>query len=302
MQIGAQFMGDPGGPKAFAVRAEAAGFDSVWCGDHVGHIVDGLAALGCFAGATEQITIGVNVIVVPYRPAAIIAKALSTIALVAPGRVIAGFGVGGEFPGEFTATGADLHTRGPVTDEALEVIERLWTGEAVTYRGRWVTLDELQIEPAADPAPTVWIGGRSDAALRRAVRFGAGYTPYLVSPEQLAKRRQRLAVLAAAADRRPEDLAVGCLVTMIPGASVEEAVEVGISSLRLTGLSPEGVRAWYLIGDDESILARLQEYVDAGADHLILGCLPGDERQVDEFFRTCGRILPTARALRPRAR
>src|SRR6478609_7061785 len=87
VQIGAQCMGDPGGPKAFAVRAEAAGFDSVWCGDHVGHIVDGLTALGCFAGATERITIGVNVIVVPYRPAAIVAKALSTIALVAPGRV-----------------------------------------------------------------------------------------------------------------------------------------------------------------------------------------------------------------------
>lgn len=301
MQIGAQYMGDPGGPKAFAVRAEAGGFDSVWTGDHVGHIVDGLAALACFAGATERITIGVNVIVVPYRPAAVIAKALSTIALVAPGRVIAGFGVGGEFPGEFTATGADLGARGAVTDEALEVIERLWSGDAVTYRGRWVTLDELRIEPPPEPPPTVWVGGRSDAALRRAVRFAAGYTPYLVSPEQLAKRRLRLGELAVEAGRSPEDLAVGCLATMIPGASVEEAVEVGISSLRLSGLSPQGVRAWYLIGDDASILARLQEYVDAGADHLILGCLPGDDRQVDEFFATCERLLPAARELRPTA-
>jgi alkanesulfonate monooxygenase SsuD/methylene tetrahydromethanopterin reductase-like flavin-dependent oxidoreductase (luciferase family) len=220
---------------------------------------------------------------------------------VAPGRVIAGFGVGGEFPGEFTATGADLRARGAVTDEALEVIERLWTGDAVTYRGRWVTLDELRIEPPPEPPPTVWVGGRSDAALRRAVRFAAGYTPYLVSPEQLAKRRLRLGELAVEAGRSPEDLAVGCLATMIPGASVEEAVEVGISSLRLSGLSPQGVRAWYLIGDDASILARLQEYVDAGADHLILGCLPGDDRQVDEFFATCERLLPAARELRPTA-
>jgi probable F420-dependent oxidoreductase len=302
VEIGAQYMGDPGGPKAFAVRAEAAGFDSVWCGDHVGHIVDGLATLGCFAGATERITIGVNVIVVPYRPAAIVAKALSTIALVAPGRVIAGFGVGGEFPGEFTATGADLHARGAATDEALQAIRALWTGRPVTFDGRWVTLEAFQIEPPPDPPPTVWIGGRSDAALRRAVRFGDGYAPYLVSPQQLRQRRERLAELAAQAGRRAGELTIGALVTMIPGPSVDEAVELGLSSLRLSGLTPDSVRAQYLLGDDESILARLQEYADAGVDHLILGCLPGDDRLVDDFFEACGRIVPAARALCPAPR
>src|SRR5688500_4249706 len=53
MKIGVQYQGDDLGPKAFAVRAEAAGFDSVWCGDHVGHLLDGIATLGCYAGATD---------------------------------------------------------------------------------------------------------------------------------------------------------------------------------------------------------------------------------------------------------
>jgi probable F420-dependent oxidoreductase len=298
VRIGAQYMGDDRGPKSFARRAEAAGFDSVWCGDHVGHYVEGIATLGCFAGATERITIGTDLIVVPYRPPAVVAKALATISLVAPGRVVAGFGVGGEFPGEFQATGADLRTRGAFTDEALEVVSRLWTGERVSYRGRWISFDDFQLEPPPAPPPDLWVGGRSEPALRRAVRFGTGYVPYLVSPEQLRRRRERLAELASAANRSLDPFTLACLVTFIPGPSVDDAVELGLRSLRLSGLTPESVRSQYLLGDDEAALARLQDYVDAGADHLILGCIPGDDRYVDDFFEACERLLPAAQALR----
>lgn len=297
MQVGVQFQGDDVGPKAFARRAEEAGFDSVWCGDHVGHLIDGLAALGLYAGATERITIGLNLLVAPYRSGAVMAKALATIARAAPGRVIAGFGVGGEFPGEFHATGADIHTRGRFTDEALEIITRLWTGEPLTYEGRWARFDGFTLEPAPRPAPTVWVGGRSEAAMRRAVRFAAGYTPYLVSPQQVASRRQRLDELLVEAGRPAGSLSIGVLATTIPAADVDAAVERGLTSLKLSGLSPESVKARYLLGDDESILDGVRRYAEAGADHMILGCLPGTEAQRDEFFVTCSRLLPEIRAL-----
>jgi alkanesulfonate monooxygenase SsuD/methylene tetrahydromethanopterin reductase-like flavin-dependent oxidoreductase (luciferase family) len=305
VKIGAQYQGDERGPKIFARAAEDAGFDSVFCGDHVGHYVDGIATLGCFAGATERITIGVNLLVVPYRPAAVVAKALATIAHVAPGRVIAGFGVGGEFPGEYQAVGADLRTRGAFTDEALDVVTRLWTGEPVSYAGRWHRFEAFQLEPPPSPAPEIWIGGRSEAAMRRAVRFGAGYVPYLVSPEQLARRRAQLVNLASSMRAASEtngalgSFTLACLVTFIPAPSVDDAVEVGLRSLRLSGLTPESVRSQFLLGDDESVLSRLQAYVDAGADHLIVGCIPGDGRYVDEFFGACRRLLPSIRELRP---
>jgi probable F420-dependent oxidoreductase len=300
MKIGVQYQGDDLGPKAFAGRAEAAGFDSVWCGDHVGHLADGIAMLGCYAGATDHITIGLNLLVVPYRPAAIVAKALATIAIIAPGRVVAGFGVGGEFPGEFAATGADPRTRGAYTDDALEIVTRLWTGEPLTHRSRWASFDGFRLEPPPSPPPPIWVGGRSDAAMRRAVRFGAGYVPYLVSPAQLAARAGRLRELAAEAGRGLDDFTFACLSTVIPGPSVDAAVAIGLNSLRLSGLTPDSVRAHYLLGDDGALLAKLQAYADAGADHVILGCLPGGAERVEEFFATATRLLPVARGLQAR--
>jgi alkanesulfonate monooxygenase SsuD/methylene tetrahydromethanopterin reductase-like flavin-dependent oxidoreductase (luciferase family) len=215
---------------------------------------------------------------------------------------VTAFGVGGEFPGEFAATGADLRTRGAYTDDALDLVARLWTGEPVSHRSRWVEIEGFQLEPAPDPAPPMWIGGRSDAAIRRAVRVGTGYIPYLVSPDQLDRRRQRLAELAAEAGRSLDGFTVACLATLIPATNVEAAVERGLRSLRLSGLTPETVRAQYLLGDDEAILERLQGYADAGADEVILGCLPGNAEQVEEFFATAARLLPAGRQLRGRDR
>ncbi len=297
MRISAQYQGDGSGPKAFARRAESTGFDAVFCGDHVAHLGDGLATLALMAGATEDITVGLNLLVVPYRPAAVIAKALASIALAAPGRVIAGFGVGGEFPGEFQATNAGLHTRGARTNESLEVITRLWTGEPVTHHGQFFDLDSFRLEPPPRPAPEIWIGGRSDAALRRTVRYGTTYAPYLVSPEQLAKRAARLGELAAAAGvARPR---LAALLTFIPGPDVDTAAQAGLSAFKLTGMSPDSVKAHYLLGDDAAILDRAAQYAAVGLDELILGCLPGTPAVVEEYFQTSARLLSQLRALGP---
>jgi probable F420-dependent oxidoreductase len=294
MKVGVQYQRADGSAKGFARRAEAEGFDSVFCGDHVGHLYDGIAMLGAFAGATESITIGSNLLVAPYRPAAVVAKALATIAMVAPGRVVAGFGVGGEFPGEFTATGADLRRRGAYTDEALAVIGRLWSGEPVTHHGRFVTLEGFQLDPAPSPPPPIWIGGRSEAALARAVRFGDAYSPYLVSPAQLAKRRARLAELAEEAGRRPDSLSVSCLVTLVPAADAEAGIDRAFGALRLSGSTRDSVRAHYLLGGGAALVERAAEYRAAGADHLVLGCLPGGDADLEEFFEAAVAIRAAA--------
>ncbi|MCW2952012.1 MAG: putative F420-dependent dehydrogenase [Conexibacter sp.] len=303
IRIGAQYLGGSLSPKTFAVAVEEAGFDSVWCGDHVSHYVDGIATLGCYAGATETIEIGTNVLVAPLRPAVVAAKALATVADIAgPQRLVAGIGVGGDFPAEIAAVGAEMRQRGAYTDEALELIRLLWSGEPISYDGRWTQLADYRIEPAPDPAPRVWIGGRADAALRRAVRSGSGYLGYLLSPSGVAKRAARIAELALEQGRAPADLTIACNVFFVPARTVDEAVDAAIANgMSLQGLTPELVRSFFLLGDDEACLARIQQYVDAGLDHLILGCAPGGEDELRTFLAAATRLLPEIRALVPAA-
>jgi alkanesulfonate monooxygenase SsuD/methylene tetrahydromethanopterin reductase-like flavin-dependent oxidoreductase (luciferase family) len=297
MRIGLQYLGGELSPKIFATAAEAAGFDSVWCGDHLGHYVDGISALGCFAGCTDSITIGSDVIIAPLRPAVVTAKALSTIARLAGPRLIAGIGVGGDFPGEFEAAGANLNQRGAFTDEFLGLLPALLSGEPVTFDGRFTRLRDFRMVPPAQP-DAIWVGGRSDAALRRTVRHADGYLGYLLSPEGLAKRVSALAGLATEegpAARRPQ---IACNLFLFQARTVDEALDAALTSdMGLSGATGDFLRRTCLLGGEQTILSRLRGYLDAGLDHLILGCPPGDERELRMFLDRAAGLLPAIREL-----
>ncbi|MDA8281172.1 MAG: LLM class flavin-dependent oxidoreductase [Actinomycetota bacterium] len=298
IRVGAQYLGGSVSPKDFAVAVERAGFDSVWCGDHVGHYVDGISTLGCYAGCTEAIQIGANVLVAPLRPAVVTAKAISTVARLAGPRFVAGIGVGGDFADEIEAVGADMAHRGAFTDELLAVLPLLLAGWPVDFDGRFTSLRGFRMDPQPASLPPVWIGGRADAALRRAARFGQGYLGYLLSPDGLAKRVARLAELKADGDPPGTALQVACNVFFVPARTTEEAVDaVATSGLAVQGLTGDMVRKVFLLGDDESCLARIRHYVDAGLEHLILGCAPGGPDDLRSFLEATSRLLPEIRAM-----
>lgn len=297
IEVGLQYLGGAVDPKTFARAAEKAGFDSVWCGDHVGHYVDGISTLGTFAGCTDQITIGSNVLVAPLRPAVVTAKSIATIWNAAGPRLIAGIGVGGDIPAEFDAVGADLRRRGAFTDEFLGILAPLLDGGPITIDGRWTKLNGFRITPGARRVP-IWIGGRSDAALRRCVRFGDGYLGYLLSPEGLGKRVARLAELAVAA-RRPTPR-IGCNLFVFPAPSVEAGLAaVGSSELDLAGLSPDFVRGAFVLGDERDCMARIECYVAGGLEHVILGVPPTDRQQFESHLAFLSTLLPAVRKLQP---
>lgn len=296
MKVGIQYLGGPVSPKVFARQAESAGFDSVWCGDHVAHYVDGISALGCFAGCTDAITIGTNVLVAPFRPAVVTAKAVATIARIAEGRFIAGLGIGGDFPEELYAVGADPRNRGAATDELLELLPLLLAGDPVTFEGRWTSLDGFAMTPAPEQRPAVWIGGRADAALKRVIARGDGYLGYLLSVGGLATRAERLRALASEAGRQAPTLA--CNVICVPAASESEALDqFAASDIELSGMGPDVARQVTLLGDEDACVARAAEYAALGLDHLILGCLPGDEHYLKEFIAATTALLPALHAL-----
>ena len=120
-------------------RFEAAGFDSVWAGDHISfHIplLESLTLLSFVAAATERIGLATGVYLVPLRHPTTSAKVISTLDVLSGGRLTLGVGVGGEFPPEFEAAGVPVKERGSRTDESIEIMRRLWSEDRVEHSGR----------------------------------------------------------------------------------------------------------------------------------------------------------------------
>jgi probable F420-dependent oxidoreductase len=189
-----------------AATAEDTGYDGVAAGEHLffhGPHPNGFVALAAAAGATSRIRLLTSLTVLPLYPAALAAKLATTLDQVSGGRFDMGVGV--EYPPEFVAAGVDVTERGARTDEALELMHALWAGGRVDFDGRFTRVPDLALAPGpVQPGgPPVWLGGRSPAALRRAVRFSDVWMPYMYTPDQLASSMAEVRVATGAAGRDP---------------------------------------------------------------------------------------------------
>ena len=150
---------------SFAESAETLGYDALWIGDHIsfhGHYTESLTTLAAFAARTSRITLGVGVYLLPLRRPAIAAKTAATVDyLTGGGRFVFGVGVGGEGKTEFELCGVPVKERGARTDESIEIVRKLWSGEAVSHEGRfWRFTDARQTPAPLTPGgPPIWVGG-----------------------------------------------------------------------------------------------------------------------------------------------
>ena len=204
MKIGvfATFMSPLATPQMirdFGRRAEDIGLDSLWMGEHValfdkntfgypgskdgripvpegGGMLDVTATFGFLAAATERLRLGTGVALVPQRNPLYTAKEICTLDWLTNGRIDFGIGVGWNKE-EVEACGYRWEDRGARCDEFLEVMRRLWTEPVVNFAGQWVKFETCRLDPKPIQKPHVPIivGGYAEAALRRAVRFGAGW-------------------------------------------------------------------------------------------------------------------------------
>src|SRR6478672_1194729 len=189
----------------FVRAAAAAGLDHVCTADHVSFFVgagtDGLLSATALAMTDATIPIYVAVYLLPLRHPTLVARQVADLELLAPGRLVLGLGIGGEDPHEYTVCGVDPRTRGRRMDECLEVLRSLLTGTSVTFHGEFFDLDDALIAPAPRaPVPLV-VGGRSDAAVRRAARLGDGWIGIWNSARRFAEVSASIDEHAAAAGR-----------------------------------------------------------------------------------------------------
>ena len=211
----------PDGAARVARAAEAAGFDSLWGGEHVvlpdprvppsplepeDRILDPVVTLAFLAAHTTRIRLGTGIIILPQRNPLVLAKQLASLDVLSGGRLIFGVGVGYLEP-EFRALGIPFEHRGPVTDEYLAALRAIWSEARPSYRGRFVSFDGVQAhpQPAQRPGPPIVVGGHTEAAFRRAVEQGHGWYGFALD-EAGAQRCLEGLRQAAARHERPAAL------------------------------------------------------------------------------------------------
>jgi probable F420-dependent oxidoreductase len=209
----------PGMIRDFGRRAEDLGLESIWMGEHValfdrntygypgskdgripvpegGGMLDVTATFGFLAAATQKVRLGTGVALVPQRNPIYTAKEMCTLDWLSGGRIDFGIGVGWNKE-EVEACGYRWEDRGARCDEFLEVMRRLWTEPVVDFAGKWVKFETMRMDPKPVQKPhiPIIVGGYAEAAMRRAVRFGAGWYGF---NRDIEGTKQMLAMLDAA--------------------------------------------------------------------------------------------------------
>ena len=255
-------------------------------GDPPGPTHAALPVLAVAAGATDQMRVLSSIILTPFYHPLVLARTTATLDAASGGRLTLGVGVGGEFPVEFEAAGLRVDQRGRRTDECLEVMRKLWTGEKVTFSGRHFQLTDAMINPAPvqKPNPPVWVSGRRDAAMARAAKFGDGWMPYFYDAPRYRDSVQKIKGFAAAAGRDISGFQWAHFPYIAIYPTEQQAAEVAAEQLGgrylYGGEFLDIVRKYCLLGTVENCIEQLQEYIDAGARHIIfsISC-PREDRE-----------------------
>ena len=258
-------------------RIEELGFDSAWTSEHIFFYFptfDAATSLAAMAARTQSIRLGTAVLLLPLRPAALAAKEIASVDIMSGGRITVGIGIGGEYPKEFDAVGVPVNERGARTDEALRVLKQLYTEDHVSFDGRFTKLDGVTLapKPAQAGGPPLWIAGRSDAAMRRAGRFGDGYFPYLFSPDRFREGLAKAREYAEKARRNPSAITGAIYQFVALADTYDEGKKAAIEDLSRRYNQPFDtiVDRYVVMGNADDCARRLSDFAEAGVEHFVL--------------------------------
>lgn len=258
----------PAGLTALVQGVERLGYDQVDMFDHVtmAHpragraggpypanmpLLEALTTLAFFAAVTERVGLGTEVLVLPQRQPALVAKQVATVDLLSAGRVRLGVGVGWQ-EAEYESLGVPFRQRGSRMDEAIRLMRAYWSDANVQFAGRHYQADGMAMDPKPRPGtsgPPIWMGGTADVALRRVAEQGDGWLANAQPPEQAIARIAFIRRHAEAAGRDPAGLGFQAQLgdPRDPAALAGRAAQYqeagfGWGTVSMTGLYTSGAR------------------------------------------------------------
>lgn len=220
---------NPAWIKPFVKMIEDTGANSIWAVEHpviaenyeplYSYSADGKAPffpevmmpdplewLSFVAACTDKIKLATGILILPLHSPIIIAKRVATLDAMSGGRLELGIGLGWQKE-EFSAVNVPYNERAARTDETIVAMRKLWTGKPVSFQGKHFQFTDLRLDtlPAQKSVP-ILIGGSTEAAAKRAGKYGDGFYPYVISPEDFALRVEQIKAAAKGAGRNPADI------------------------------------------------------------------------------------------------
>jgi alkanesulfonate monooxygenase SsuD/methylene tetrahydromethanopterin reductase-like flavin-dependent oxidoreductase (luciferase family) len=256
---------------AEAVLAEQLGFDSVWLEEHHGvrdhYWPSPIVVLAAIAARTERLTLGTDVIVLPFYQPARLAEDVSVVQGIANGRFVLGLAIGYR-PEEFALHDAELQGRGARLEEAIGILRRLWAGETLDHDGPAFRVHGV-IEPLPEPPPPIWLGGWGPKTIERAARLGDAWVPGPTADlERLVRLRGEYDAALLRAGRDP--------------GSVRRPLT------REVVIAPTDDEAWELA--ERHLLVNYRDEYGGGWSHPLVGA--ADDTPTDQLDRLAdGRFI-----------
>ncbi len=278
---------------------EALEVDSLWVSDRLVSsqlILEPITFLSYIAGRLRKMKLGTSTLVLPTRNPIVLAKELATLDFLSHGRLFPAIGLGGDESKDLQAIGVNKKERAGRTDEMIVLMRRLWSEENVTFKGRFFSVQDTTIMPRPwqKNGLPIWIGGRSQAALRRTGRLGDGWLVSSVSPEEVQSGIETIRAHAAEAGRHVPEDHYGVLIPFYFADSAEIALEIAGPSIRPRADLPIG--AFTAFGNPAQVRAKIEAYIAAGATKFVLRpCGPFKEwrRQITTLSAEVIRPLQT---------
>jgi probable F420-dependent oxidoreductase len=285
---------DSGGLTALVRGLEREGFDSLWVSERAtGPHGDPIVTLTYAAALTSRIKFGTAVMALPGRPPALVAQELATLDVLSGGRLLPAFGLGVRNEGEQQAFGVRREERAAMFEEALPLLRRFWAEDEVTHHGTYYHYDRLRIRPKpVKRGFDAWMGGTSDAELRRTGRLSDGWLASFTTPAEADRARRVIQRAAAEAGREIEDEHFGALVPYRRGPLGPEGERVFARVRRLLGpADPDDVFPTL-----ENLEAHLKRLIEAGLSKFVL--VP--PRQPDDWDAELAEVRDAALGLQTR--
>jgi len=254
--------------------------------------------MAALAGATKRIKFGMNVVSVGLRDPLLLAKQCATIDVLSEGRLLPAFGVGNSRAPEWKATSLNTKGRGRRSDEGLEIISKLWSESIVDFDGEYYRYRSASIEPKPiQKNMPLWIGGSSDAAIRRTARFGTGWQAAFEGPDEIQVIIEAIKLALVKEGRQIADDHYGAAFAYRFGSWRDSSVVRASKFYReRLGRDPQTT---FVVGDGSDVLARIAEYVKVGVSKFILRPIGADDEDILNQTRfLIEQVLPEIRGLR----